>query len=233
MNPPEQYQSLNLFDNDLYASRITKPPTVETGIVVNPKEKTAKKVNKTTKPSTTTTRRNSNKIVFDTTPSATTTNEDMVMEEPSSRPLLTQAYPDDPPIPSHSDVTVLPTAHNSHNTYDTTISNVDSIARVDKPASNTRTRRTSGVPIDSNLHSVHDTTSGVIDNTTKVVKSTRKPSIPLSQKINYNIAKDIFNRKADIDVKDLIVAAPALKRDLIKAVFNVLLNKCPIKINLL
>lgn len=48
--------------------------------------------------------------------------------------------------------------------------------------------------------------------------------VPLSEKISYDIGKDLFTRKADIDVKDLIIAVPALKRDLLKAVREVTKN---------
>ncbi|CEP08728.1 hypothetical protein [Parasitella parasitica] len=41
--------------------------------------------------------------------------------------------------------------------------------------------------------------------------------VPLSEKISFDV-KDILNKKADIDIKDLLVAVPALKRDLIKAI---------------
>lgn len=49
---------------------------------------------------------------------------------------------------------------------------------------------------------------------------TKKPrdNIPITSKITYKIEDDILNRKADINVKDLIIAVPALKRNLVKAI---------------
>lgn len=47
---------------------------------------------------------------------------------------------------------------------------------------------------------------------------TKKTRSPITSRISYDIGEDILNRKADIDVKDLIIAVPALKRDLVKAI---------------
>ncbi|KAG2191664.1 hypothetical protein INT47_008602 [Mucor saturninus] len=46
----------------------------------------------------------------------------------------------------------------------------------------------------------------------------RRKITPLSERISYDITEDILNRKADINVKDLLIAAPSLKKDLAKSV---------------
>jgi len=51
----------------------------------------------------------------------------------------------------------------------------------------------------------------------KLVHKEIAPRIPLSEKISYDI-KELLHKKADIDIGDLLVAVPALKRDLIKAI---------------
>jgi hypothetical protein len=56
-----------------------------------------------------------------------------------------------------------------------------------------------------------------IDESQNLTKRIRS-NVPVTSKISYSIENDILNRKADIDVKDLIIAVPALKRDLVKAI---------------
>ncbi len=51
----------------------------------------------------------------------------------------------------------------------------------------------------------------------KLAHKTVTPRIPLSEKISYDI-KELLYKKADIDIGDLLVAVPALKRELIKAI---------------
>lgn len=58
-----------------------------------------------------------------------------------------------------------------------------------------------------------------LSHTTPNTKKTRN-NTPISSKISYDIEKDILNRKAEIDVKDLITVVPALKRELVKAIRN-------------
>jgi hypothetical protein len=48
-------------------------------------------------------------------------------------------------------------------------------------------------------------------------RTTPRAFVPLSNRISYDV-NDILNRKADIDVKDLLIAEPTLKRDLIRAI---------------
>lgn len=54
---------------------------------------------------------------------------------------------------------------------------------------------------------------------TAIQKKTRITT-PVTSKISYRIEDDILNRKADINVKDLIIAVPALKRNLVKAIIE-------------
>lgn len=61
-----------------------------------------------------------------------------------------------------------------------------------------------------------------IISTTSTIK---KPRTPITSKISYDIGSDILNRKADIDVKDLITAVPALKRSLVKAIKETSVNQ--------
>lgn len=40
----------------------------------------------------------------------------------------------------------------------------------------------------------------------------KRSSIPVFDKINYDITADVLNKKADINIKDLIIAVPGLKQ---------------------
>jgi hypothetical protein len=59
-----------------------------------------------------------------------------------------------------------------------------------------------------------------------ISKTKTKPRTePISDRIDYNITSDVLNQKANIEMKDLLIAAPALKRDLIKSIRNTKLPK--------
>lgn len=65
------------------------------------------------------------------------------------------------------------------------------------------------------------------DNMTPTEKTTRikRVMVPVSEQIEYNITQDVLDQKANIDMKDLLIAAPALKRDLIRSIRNTKLVK--------
>lgn len=52
----------------------------------------------------------------------------------------------------------------------------------------------------------------------KLAHKTVTPRVPLSEKISYDIKELLHKKAADIDIGDLLVAVPALKRELIKAI---------------
>ncbi|KAG1084526.1 hypothetical protein G6F42_021748 [Rhizopus arrhizus] len=51
----------------------------------------------------------------------------------------------------------------------------------------------------------------------KVSKPTNRNVVPITSKISYDV-KEILERKADINVKDLLTVAPSVKRELFKAI---------------
>lgn len=70
---------------------------------------------------------------------------------------------------------------------------------------------------DNIIHDI-DNNGNIVNNIkNNKTKAIRKIS-PLSERISYDITEDVLSRKADIDVKDLLIAAPSLKRELIKSV---------------
>lgn len=64
-------------------------------------------------------------------------------------------------------------------------------------------------------------TTDYMDHPTK----TKRNIQPMSERIEYNIADDVLKRKANIDMKDLLIAAPSLKRDLVKEIRNTKFKK--------
>ncbi|KAI9324386.1 hypothetical protein BD770DRAFT_335054, partial [Pilaira anomala] len=67
-----------------------------------------------------------------------------------------------------------------------------------------------------NIDSNGNVTKNINNNKIRAIKKVS----PLSERISYDITEDVLNRKADIVVKDLLIAAPSLKRELIKSVRN-------------
>lgn len=82
-------------------------------------------------------------------------------------------------------------------------------------------KKLSNIPTTENMNNISNPN---IINLESKQKSKRKIT-PLSDRIDYNITSDIFERKANIEMKDLLIAAPALKRDLIKSIRNTKLPK--------
>lgn len=159
-------------NNELYATRLTKPPEVKTSGKIT-QDKQTKKVNKA--PTVKRTRR----LI---TPDEDSDSDIEMMDEipaTSSSTLLTQPYR--PPTPK--------LGHKTLEKHPST----------DNMKSRTKSNR---VTIDEE----------------NAIKTKRNMRTPISEQIDYNIANDVLNKKANIDMKDLLVAAPALKRDLIKSI---------------
>lgn len=168
------HQPLNLLNHDLYASRLTAPPKVQTDNIkkLTKDPQTKKKITKSSekapikKPNNQKTNQKNQADPMDITEES--------LAGPST--LLTQPYA---PIMANKEI-VFPNNENI-------------------------------------IHSINDN-GNIVENTKNNKTKAKKIVSSLSERINYNITEDVLSRKADIDIKDLLIAAPSLKRDLVKSI---------------
>ncbi|KAG2190845.1 hypothetical protein INT47_011932 [Mucor saturninus] len=81
------------------------------------------------------------------------------------------------------------------------------------------------------IHNI-DSNGNIVKNIKYNKTKIRRKITPLSERIAYDIMEDVLNRKVDVNVKDLLIAAPSQKKDLVKSVREKTKKTDPISLTL-